>query len=222
MNMPIENRISGSLHIDPSNLGITRGGKESSAKCIRHIDSRERRRQQSGKPKRDGYIFLRIFCLCILPFLVGCGFHLRTEYPLPSKLNSMYLKTPSPYSEFTLSLKEALKSNKIFLTENAKTAKSVLEIVTFDFKHSWANAYSSAQANVYTFFMTVEFRVVDSYGKDILSTQAVHVTRSLTLNPHEVLASSNQVETNKQEMEQEIIDKILRTLSSKQIYAHLS
>lgn len=172
--------------------------------------------------KKIAGIVLKIFYLTMVLILTGCGFHLRAEYPVSTRLNNMYVEAQNPYSEFILSLKQTLKSNKVHLAENPKAANYILKIDSVKFTHSWANAYSSAQANVYTLFMTVVFKVIDSTGKDILPLKTIRVTRSLTLNPNEVLTTSNQVETNEQEMGEELIEKILYILSSKQIYAHLS
>lgn len=55
MSIPTENRISGSSQVDPSNLGITRGGKELSVRSVLDIhDSRERRRQ-AGNGKSTAF-----------------------------------------------------------------------------------------------------------------------------------------------------------------------
>jgi len=159
-------------------------------------------------------LFVTFFCILLL---TSCGFHLRQGQTLPPILRNMYVQSIDPYSAFTLSLEDALRANNINLVSSQKNSTSTLEIRSIAFTHSGATAYSSAQANVYTFTLSVGFAVNTQSGKALLPQQAVSATRSLTFSPNEVLESSNQVSAARQEMEQEVIMKILNILNAKEI-----
>lgn len=164
--------------------------------------------------KKISLVLASLFCILLLN---SCGFHLRQGQTLPPILHKMYVQSIEPYSAFTLSLEDALRANNVNLVSSRKNPTSTLEISSISFTHSGATTYSSAQANVYTFTLSVTFAVNAQSGKTLLPSQAVSATRSLTFSPNEVLESSNQVSAARQEMEQEVIMKILNILNAKEI-----
>lgn len=164
--------------------------------------------------KKISLLLFTLFCTLILS---GCGFHLRQGQALPPILHNMYVQSVEPYGAFTLNLKETLRANDVTLAPSLKSSTATVDISNISFSHNSATAYSSAQANVYTFTLSVNFTVNTKSGKTLLHSQTVSATRSLTFSPNEVLESSNQVSTARQEMEQEVIVKILNILNAKEI-----
>ena len=154
--------------------------------------------------------------VCIAAFLLsGCGFHLSNNESLPPQLRTLYFQSDKPYDQFTVALKNTLTANGINIVSKPNAAKYSFTLTGISLTHSGASIYSSAQANIYSFTFTANFQL-DAEGKAILSSRGVSASRNLTLNPNEILESSNQVDSLVQEMQQEVIIKILNILKSPQ------
>jgi len=152
--------------------------------------------------------------ILILSCLSACGFKM---YGTSSPLKSMpiYLQSQDPYGSFTIALKQALKSADIKLVENTFKAPITLNLTKITFYHDNPNITSSAQASIYNFTYTVSFDWKNNKtGKSLVGPQVITVTRALTLNPNEVLATSSEVKIMKGEMERELIMQIFNRLES--------
>lgn len=165
--------------------------------------------------------YKKVLVFFVIITLVGslssCGFGWQKKETIPPQLRSLYLQSAHDYDQFTIGLKRTLVANGVNVFPNVNNADYVLDIVSMDFSHSGASVYSSAQASVYTFTFTANLSIYKVDGKVILPPQAISSSRVLTLNPSEVLAASNQVETVKQELQHEVIYQILNRLRSKQV-----
>ncbi len=156
-----------------------------------------------------------ILIICILCFLPACGFKLYSKEKLPPQLHTLYLQSDNPYGQFETDLKHSFKTMGINFTDLQKQAPITLKIINTNFSHDNLNAVSSSQATVYNFTYNVTFNLIDSHSKPIISSQTVKSDRTLTLNPNEVIDANPEVDTLKQEMQRELIFKILNRLSSK-------
>jgi outer membrane lipopolysaccharide assembly protein LptE/RlpB len=163
---------------------------------------------------------------CLFLVFNGCGFHLRQNDALPIQLRTMYLQSPDQNSQFTISLKQVLLGSGVSIVDKPQDSVCIFEIISADIMRSGTNVYSSAQASVYTFTFTVVFKLIASsetntniknIGKTLLASQKISVSRNLTLNPNEILEASNQVGTITNEMQREVILKILNILESKEV-----
>jgi len=157
------------------------------------------------------YIIL-IYILCSL---TACGFKLYSKEAIPPQLHTIYLQSNNPYGSLETSLKQTLTTQGIHFTDSAKHVPIILNISDTNFTHDNSNTVSSSQATVYNFTYDVTFNLLDAHGKKIIKPQTVSATRTLTLNPNEVLDANPEVDTMKQEMERELIFKITNRLNSK-------
>jgi outer membrane lipopolysaccharide assembly protein LptE/RlpB len=156
-----------------------------------------------------------ILIICILCSLSACGFKLYSKEELPPQLHTLYLQSDNPYGQFETDLKHSFKTMGINFTDLQTQAPITLKIINTNFSHDNLNTVSSSQATVYNFTYNVTFNLLNSQDKSIISPQTVKSSRTLTLNPNEVIDANPEVDTIKQEMHRELIFKILNRLSSK-------
>jgi LPS-assembly lipoprotein len=156
-----------------------------------------------------------IIIIGILCSLTACGFKLYSKESIPPQLHTVYLQSNEPYGSLETSLKSTLSTQGINFTDTAQQAPIILNISGTSFTHDDSNTVSSSQATVYNFTYDVTFNLLTTQGKAIIQPQTVEATRTLTLNPNEVLDSNPEVDTMKQEMERELIFKITNRLNSK-------
>lgn len=162
-------------------------------------------------------IIVFVGLVALIPTLSACGFQWQQKNAIPSQLQHIYLQSATNYDQFTASLKHSLTTDGVDVFNNPKKGNSILEIISTDFSHSGINAYSSAQASVYTFTFTAILSLHTPDGKAIFDRENFSVSRNITLNPNELLVASNQVTTAEAEMQQEVVRKVLNRLCSKEI-----
>ena len=159
------------------------------------------------------------YLLLIITFtwLSACGFKLYDK-PLSSlQLATVYLQSPDPYGTFSIALKQSFKAVGIKLAKNANDAQITLNLININLNHDDPNITASSQATIYNFTYSVVFALQNKFGKSLVGTQAITVSRTLTLNPNEVLEASNEVRIMKGEMERELIMQIFDRLDSNNV-----
>lgn len=154
--------------------------------------------------------------------LAACGFQMYSKEILPPQLSNIYIQSSEPYDTFTANVKHSLRSAGINLVTAAKESPVTLNISGISFTHDNPNITSSSQATIYNFTYTVTFNLLDKTGKTIVERQSISATRTLTLNPNEVLEASSEVSVMKNEMERELVMQIFNRLSSNNVAKALS
>ena len=152
--------------------------------------------------------------VCISFLLTGCGFHLYNKQAMAPQLATLYVQSNNPYGSLENNLKQSLAGLDIKLADSSQAAPVSLDITNSSLTHDNPALSSSSQATVYTFTYNVTFDLLDKHGKPIINPQTVTVTRTLTLNPNEVLEASSDVDSMKQEMERELVFKIINRLNA--------
>lgn len=150
--------------------------------------------------------------------LSDCGFQLRGEKALPPQLHTVYLTGDNPYGPLETELRNTLVATGIKVVDNPQNAPVTLNIISTDLGHTNPTIGTSSQANVYTFTYTLNFELQDSNGKVLLQPQTIATSRNLTLNPNEVLGSSNEILLLEQELQHTMINLLYDHLSSQQTF----
>lgn len=161
-------------------------------------------------------------CIIILLFssttwLVGCGFHLRGSASLPPQLHILYIQAADPYGGFEVTLSNQLRASGVTISNNIKSAPYILH-VTSTYSHVQTSSGISPQARVYSLNYSATLILTSKSGQTILPPTSISVARTLTLSPNEVFEVSNQVETIKQEMQQDLTTKAMNILDSQNTF----
>jgi outer membrane lipopolysaccharide assembly protein LptE/RlpB len=162
--------------------------------------------------------YLRYFILwTFFILLVGCGFKPSLGNELPPELKRIYFEAAQPYEQFARDIKQALRVNGVIVVSNSSEKLPTIYLDAPVFNYTNLSVGPSTQARIYDMTYAVDFSIRDSEGKTIVGTKTITARRVLTLPPNEVFDTSTEVGVAKQNLEQEIIIKLLNVLSSKEI-----
>ena len=155
-----------------------------------------------------------ILIIGILCSLTACGFHLYGKEAVPPEMQTMYLQSNTPYGTMETNLKQSLRAVGVKFVDASNQAPITLNITSSNLTHDDSNTVSTTQATVYNFTYDVSFNLLDARGNPIINSQTVEATRTLTMNPNEVLDANPEVDTMQQEMERELSFKIINILGA--------
>ncbi len=164
--------------------------------------------------------FILLFGLSCL--LTGCGFHLYGKGGLPPQLQTVYVQSKTPYGTLESSLKQSLHALGANVVNAPEPGAITVNIANSSFTHDDSNNVSSSSASVYNFDYDVTFNMLDNHGTAITTPDTVTATRTLTLNPNEVLDANPEVDTTQQEMERDLVFQIVNVLNSQKSRAALT
>lgn len=166
-----------------------------------------------------GFIF-------ILPLLLAaCGFTVRPINHLATTLPQLTLSAADPYDAFTLQLKSRLEQYGVIVVES-RPAKNLVAgdtqrlntlVISKPIFTSAATSISlSTKARVYSLKLetTITLHATNHTAAGKTTKQKVQVVRSITLGPNEIYAASNQVPITRQEMEAELVDRVINVLTA--------
>jgi LPS-assembly lipoprotein len=161
-----------------------------------------------------------LLILALSLHLSGCGFKLRSIDSLPPQLNRVYYQAKNPYEKFELNFKRTLKSSGTILLNQPEKSAPVLNIAS-NYYYANNNPASSTQARIYTLTYSASITITDYKDNILTPKRSANVSRTITLQPNEVFEGTPQVEIVKNEMIQELSNKLLNILSSPQIFNDL-
>lgn len=164
----------------------------------------------------------KILAVLAVVILAGCGFKPCSQKTLPVKLHTIYLQPGEHVGQFENDFKRSLKAAGVTVLNQVDSKNLILSLSPTTFSSDNSSIGGSIQARVYNLTFSVSFQVIDAKGKIIIDTQTITVTKGLTLNPNEVFSASNQVDIEKQSMQQEAISKIFNILSSPRTFELLA
>lgn len=132
--------------------------------------------------------------LCLL-LMMGCGFHLRGVFSIPSALRTLHILPYQPFDPFQRALRQTLKRNEV-LVINAEMAAAksaaTLTILNQALSERVVAYGSDGQANRAILELKLSYQLSDPQGKLLFSNGSVEVERELTINPNAVLGSQNE------------------------------
>ena len=150
--------------------------------------------------------------LILLALLVSCGFHLRGQVTIPENLKKLRL-TSQISDPIVQQLKITLQKYGIIVVNAGQKAPSQLTIESLD--HNTAFATTSANTNTKQYNITYNLTFsLFSEEKPLLSHAVVSSSRTLTVNANRILGSDDEEITLKQEMQQELVQKLLTRVTA--------
>jgi LPS-assembly lipoprotein len=141
---------------------------------------------------------LPIFLTALL-LLSGCGFQLRGQAQLPPEMTQTRLVIDNEYGSFARRLKTLLEQNGVELvTEEDATA--ILEIPVNNVVTEVLTIGDNARVREYRISHTVQFRLLDDNGKELVPMQSMRQTREISFDEQEILAAAREQEYLKQDL----------------------
>jgi len=152
--------------------------------------------------------------------LAACGFHLRGMLTLPESMKRMAVISNNNDSPLRQELVEALKVAGVTVVPVGESA-FILSLLDENFTSTISGISASTNTRQYTMAYRVNYQLMGPNAASIIPPSSLQTVRSLTVDANQILGSNSQEFTIKQEMRQELIQKILSRLSSKQTKAQL-
>lgn len=149
-----------------------------------------------------------------LVILAGCGFHLRGEATLPESLKTMYLQGVNTQQGFGLELKRTLMRNGITVLPDYQKGSAVLTILKNRVDRRVLSVGANAKVSEYELDGEVQYKVIDGKGVVISEPQTVQAQRNYEFDQNQVLAMDEQESMLRDEINQQIVQSILRRLSA--------
>lgn len=149
--------------------------------------------------------------------LASCGFHLRGVVELPPAFQRIYVQSEDPYSQVVKNLKRTLQFSGAKLTNTAKEANIILEILHEDKSEQLLSVGSTQETRQYNLVLSVTFALTDANGKTILSPQTVSEIRAITIQVNQILGGNNEANNLYQQMRSAIASNIMNRLASKNV-----
>ncbi len=166
--------------------------------------------------------YKNLFFIVIMQTLlvVGCGFTTYNVNSLPPQLKQVYYQAEHPNESFEISFKKRLKTAGInLLPEPTKSSPTIN--ISSNYGYSFTNPASSTEGRIYNLSYTATITISDFYNKQLFPPQVAAVSRSITLQPNEVFEATQQTLTIKQEMQQELVIKMLNILNAPKTFQAL-
>ena len=145
--------------------------------------------------------------------LSACGFHLRGLMDKPLWLDRVAVVLEHADRDLQALLLEQLKANAVRVCADPSQARYWLIVEQEDLRQHITSISSSTTPRQFQLVYSVRFRLQDPKGAPKIASQAVVVTRQLTVNSDRILGSNFEEATLDHEMRREASVQILQRLS---------
>ncbi len=145
--------------------------------------------------------------------LTACGFHLKGVAPLP--FQTIYTNI-TDNSAFGANLRRNLlaSSPQTRFVEDPKDAQAILQQLSHTRNQREISINAKGQVEEYELQLTFVFELLDSKGRVILPPTTLNVIREVPYDAEAVQAKDSEIEMIFRDMEQSLINRTVRRLSS--------
>ena len=154
-------------------------------------------------------ILLPILLVAVL-LLPGCSFHLRGQAGM--QFETLYLDAANPKTAFVKELRRSLEANKVKLTDTAKQADVVLNIVSEIPDMQILTLDASGRVNEYELFYRVSLRGYDQQHNELIPAEEIVMHSDFPYDYNHVLAMESEQTLLYQSMRTDMVQQIVRRL----------
>lgn len=146
-------------------------------------------------------------------FLTACGFHLKGIAPLP--FNAIYTNI-TDNSAFGANLRRTLlaSSPQSRFVESPQEAEAILRQLLLNRNQREISINAKGQVEEYELQLTFTFELLDTKGRVVLPPTTLDIIREVPYDAEAVQAKDSEIEMIFRDMEQSLINRIVRRLSS--------
>jgi LPS-assembly lipoprotein len=166
--------------------------------------------------KRHGSLLTLLLTSLLSLSLYGCGWHLRGITPLPEDIQVMTLQSQAS-ERFNQRLKQQLAFNGVVFPETA-SATVRLQVSPIKVERTVLSVNSLGQAAEYELNATLTARLIH-LEKDIDTGWEIDGRRIFTNDVNNVVATASEEKTQLQELENDLIRKLMRRLQKARLSA---
>ena len=123
----------------------------------------------------------------------ACGFQLQTKVELPPEMQRTKLEVQSPFSEFARRLETQLEQNGSMVGNRLEGA-AILEVPVNIMRKEIQSIGDNARVREFLIRHTVQFRLIDSEGVELIPLQSFEQSRIYSFNEQDILAAEREDE----------------------------
>ena len=156
----------------------------------------------------------RLLLILLLPLLLAaCGFQLRGDADLPEEMARTHMAIDDPYSTLARRVQTMLEQNGVkFVAPGQATA--ILEIPENRVLTQVLTIADNARVREYRISHTVQFRLTDADGNELMEMQTFRQTREISFDEQKILASSREQEYLKEDLAENLARQMVNRLES--------
>ncbi len=155
---------------------------------------------------------LAIF-VAVMLLLGACGFQLQTKVELPAEMQRTKLEVQSPYSEFARRLETHLEQNGVQVVTGLGEA-AVLEVPVNNMRKEIQSIGDNARVREYLIRHTVQFRLTDSEGVELIPMQTFEQSRIYSFNEQDILAAEREDEFLRKDLSDATARMVVRRIGT--------
>lgn len=163
-------------------------------------------------------VWRNVACVVLCLMLAACGFRLKGPSPLP--FNTLYTNIEEN-SEFGAGIRRAIVAsspNTRFVADPTQAEAKLTQIAN---EQNMRELSIDAQGQIeeYELNLAFTFELTDAQGNTILPATTLRATREVPYNPSAVQAKQSEIGMVFKEMQQSMINRVVRHLSSPDVSA---
>ncbi len=151
--------------------------------------------------------------LAVLMLVSACGFKLQSRAELPPEMQRTRLEIQAPYSEFARRLETLLEQNGVKVVTALENA-AVLEVPLNRSRNEIQSIGDNARVREYLVRHTVQFRLLDSDGNELIPLQTFEQSRVYSFNEQDILAAERENEFLRNDLSDTLARMVVRRLGT--------
>ncbi len=145
--------------------------------------------------------------------LTACGFQLQPQVEMPAEMQRTRLEVQSPFSEFARRLETHLEQNGVKVVTVLGDA-AVLEVPLNRSRKEIQSIGDNARVQEYLIRHTVQFRLLDNKGVELIPLQTFEQSRVYSFNEQDILAAERESEFLGDDLADSLARMVVRRLGT--------
>lgn len=154
-----------------------------------------------------------IWGLSLALLCTGCGFQLRDNADLPPQMVKTQMVIDNEYSALARRVKVMLEQGGVQFVDGAD-ASAILEIPVNRVVTEVLTIGDNARVREYRISHTVQFRLLDADGQELLGMQTLRQSREISFDEQKILAASREQEYLKDDLAKSLSRLLVTRLES--------
>ncbi len=158
-------------------------------------------------------VYRYLWLTLVLVVLPSCGFQLQSHAGLPSDMQQTRLVIQAPQSEFARRVESLLVQNGVRVVATFEGAV-VLEVPLNRARKEIQSIGNNARVREYLLRHTVQFRLLDSQGKELVPLQTIEQSRTYSFDEQDILSAEREDEFLRRDLADKLARMLVRRLAS--------
>jgi len=154
--------------------------------------------------------------LAILLLLSACGFKLQTRAEMPPEMQQTRIEIALPYSGFARRLDTHLEQSGVEVVTTPEGV-AVLQVPLNRSRKEIQSIGDNARVREFLIRHTVQFRLLDSDGSELIPLQTLEQSRVYSFNEQDILAVEREEEFLRNELADSLARMVVRRLGTYQV-----